>query len=611
MQTPTAPPSPRLTVVGFDVANDPAAQRQLTRIAEAGGGRLIEATDVASLTNAVRVGVSGAPWGGWSGGGGRRPDNMSGGDWAVLIVVLLNVTMLCGLLALGLRRRPRMAVPRPPRSRRARRIGWFVALLTVAQGGTASLESTTRPFVAVQPGAAPRGPVLFVHGYNGDEGTFATLASSLQHRGWVDLPPLEIDGTQSSRWVADAQRVLRQRSSVDPDRVSLRVVFGNARTLPLEQQARYVGEAQALLRQVTGATRVRLVGHSMGGLAARAWVQGTWYDGAASELITVATPHLGSLWPYIEASAPRVPWSCGVVFNALRGVAGVVTPFGAEREGLERLGPLSEEIAAINEPRVGFTTPPAHIRYVNVVASTTEDWRCLGYAQTQLGEHYALLRARWEREFGSVGNPDDLLYFASPGLLIAHSDLIVPVVSQSMRLVPAARGIPLEEAVIDAHHMSATAAPTLVPLLDDRVVAPPTPVAGAEEVLLLLDLSESMAERNKLPMAQQALHAVADGLSPASSVTLIEFGRRVCSIEEHRLGTDRAALRSRIDGMTATGATPLLLAMQEAAASVRRLPRPERAVVVVVSDGVDTCTRGGDPAAVARELGIALHIIRG
>jgi len=65
-------------------------------------------------------------------------------------------------------------------------------------------------------------------------------------------------------------------------------------------EAQYLADAVALARQLTGAGKVILIGHSAGGLAARLYVSGyrlngpwTAYQGDVDNLITLAAPHRG------------------------------------------------------------------------------------------------------------------------------------------------------------------------------------------------------------------------------------------------------------------------------------------------------------------------------
>ena len=57
------------------------------------------------------------------------------------------------------------------------------------------------------------------------------------------------------------------------------------------------------IKERTGANKVDLIAHSMGGLVARSYIQGPTYENDVDELITLATPHHGSLKAYLTWEA--------------------------------------------------------------------------------------------------------------------------------------------------------------------------------------------------------------------------------------------------------------------------------------------------------------------
>jgi len=72
--------------------------------------------------------------------------------------------------------------------------------------------------------------------------------------------------------------------------VDLEPVFG-----PIERYAQVIEAALARLRAASGAERVTLVCHSMGGLAARDYLRRCG-DGAVERVITLGTPHQGTVF---------------------------------------------------------------------------------------------------------------------------------------------------------------------------------------------------------------------------------------------------------------------------------------------------------------------------
>lgn len=148
--------------------------------------------------------------------------------------------------------------------------------------------------------AKPAYPVIFIHGFKSDASTWDSMHNDLITAGWVfgGIPILNeftqnIDGVSAG----DFYR-MNFSDSLDPSHPAQR--------LHLVQRAYEIGLAiRAVLKANPSYKKVILVGHSMGGLAARAYVQNTAnlypnggivlpYNNDVAELITVGTPHLGA-----------------------------------------------------------------------------------------------------------------------------------------------------------------------------------------------------------------------------------------------------------------------------------------------------------------------------
>lgn len=115
-----------------------------------------------------------------------------------------------------------------------------------------------QPAVLPATGGTPQVPVLLVHGY------------VCNHRLWDDLTPR-----------------LREAGH-DVLAINLEPLF-----VSIDHYAAHIEASVQQLLQHSGQTRVALVGHSMGGLAIRAWMRQHGSDRVA-RILTLGTPHAGT-----------------------------------------------------------------------------------------------------------------------------------------------------------------------------------------------------------------------------------------------------------------------------------------------------------------------------
>jgi triacylglycerol esterase/lipase EstA (alpha/beta hydrolase family) len=108
---------------------------------------------------------------------------------------------------------------------------------------------------------ADRPAVLFIHGYMCNRATW---------RPWL------LSGAVSPRWNCAT--------------VNLEPVYG-----PVEHYADVIDDAVERLRRAAAADRITLVCHSMGGLAARAYLRAHGHHSVA-RVVTIDTPHHGTLF---------------------------------------------------------------------------------------------------------------------------------------------------------------------------------------------------------------------------------------------------------------------------------------------------------------------------
>ncbi len=151
-------------------------------------------------------------------------------------------------------------------------------------------------------------------------------------------------------------------------------------------------------------------------------------------------------------------------------------------------------------------------------------------------------------------------------------------------------------------------------------VRAPAQQAKPNDLLLILDASGSMWGRNggeeKIVIARRVLKGLASRLPEGSEVGLIAYGHRreadCADIETIvPLGPlDRAGLTAKVAAINPKGKTPITQSIEQAIAAVQS--RPDPATIVLLSDGIETCS--GDPCAAvgtAKKAGaqFLLHVI--
>ncbi len=206
--------------------------------------------------------------------------------------------------------------------------------------------------------AEPPHPVVFVHGLTGSV-----------ERSWTDA--LEFFAAQPD-W---GNAVTMQASDLTVAPGSLYAInFSDfdaaapSQNLTFAQQGGELAAAVAtILASNPGDSRVILVAHSMGGLAARTYMedlgqlamQAVDYDGDVAALITIGTPHLGT--PLAD-TCTDLEFLCGPVVDFFD------TPLDLDSVALDSLRTDSGEITALNAA-VNVAKLPTDIVYRSVVGN--------------------------------------------------------------------------------------------------------------------------------------------------------------------------------------------------------------------------------------------------
>jgi Ca-activated chloride channel homolog len=134
------------------------------------------------------------------------------------------------------------------------------------------------------------------------------------------------------------------------------------------------------------------------------------------------------------------------------------------------------------------------------------------------------------------------------------------------------------------------------------------PQAEPQSVMMVLDGSGSMWGQidgvAKIEIARDVIGGLLDGWSPNLQLGVMAYGHRVkgsCDDIETLIDVgpvDRTAIMAKVNAINPKGKTPISASVRKAAEALKYTE--EKATVILVSDGLETCN--ADPCALANEL---------
>ncbi len=123
----------------------------------------------------------------------------------------------------------------------------------------------TAALLGAAPAAMANDPILFVHGWNSSASTWDTMVSRFAADGWTSA--------ELNRWSYNTSQ-------------------SNATT------AQEIAARVDQIRSATGAAKVDIISHSMGGLSSRYYTKNLGGDAKVDEWVSLAGPNHGTSWAY-------------------------------------------------------------------------------------------------------------------------------------------------------------------------------------------------------------------------------------------------------------------------------------------------------------------------
>ena len=201
----------------------------------------------------------------------------------------------------------------------------------------------------------PSSPVIFIHGIASDAGAWSAFGVFLAENGW------NFGGSPVYNRTSDQVTGVTSGDFYT-------INFSDNQHLHFDEQGFELAKIiAAVLAGNPGKTKVILVGHSMGGLAAREYLQGLArfnnasprisYRGDVAKLVTVGTPHGGANIAFVCQALSLI---CGAFSS----------PIDPNSEAVEDLKPGSAAFLALNN--LVPNPLPAEIPYVSIIGTGTD-----------------------------------------------------------------------------------------------------------------------------------------------------------------------------------------------------------------------------------------------
>ncbi len=451
-------------------------------------------------------------------------------------------------------------------------------------------------------------PPIFIHGFTGSEKSWDAMAGYLEREGYKGAI-CEIDRNGNV-------------SKFNDRRAGFYVlVFKDNSNMDFRQQGQCVRNALDRIRKVYAAKqKFVLVGHSMGGLAARAYL--SWYSqNDIAGLITIGTPHLGSyiaLLPDVMRNlnfSPEVREIIGdsfVKFSTAAVDEHVISNFF---RSVYFLKPGSVELNDLNAAAL-----PEDVTYYNIIgrnknddllakillALSFDDFLKLGIHDVQtLQDYYKQIFEGFREEYRKVG------LFASFQLDLAFSDGVVPVTSQYMRSIY--RTLDIETVILEPSiHCRLEFGESFLKLrltpedvkaeveytdeiyqaIWDCQQSQPASTPG-NSFLFLIDVSASMRINDPDNVRTEATKMIVEVLKYGDRIGIVTFSSGVSVLLDFmtiRTMEDRFRIKEALESISSGGETYISGALQLGNTLIERENLSGGVIAVLLTDG--EATRG-------------------
>lgn len=437
--------------------------------------------------------------------------------------------------------------------------------------------------------------ILLIHGIAGASSTWNTLIQAMDNSPYQYVANYKvINELNHKRTINNYHSQLQ--SSYKP--LVFTLDFSDNQNLTFNEQGEEVALVLKQIRKEHPVGNILLIGHSMGGLAARAYINKYGPEGI-SGLITVTSPHLGSYLGYLNdiynhcmgnrlilktikiflASAYGVhiiDLCDGIEFaNTL---ANMIKGLDLGSKAVEYLTPDSEEMLELNSHPF-----PESIPVVNIVSKWETNTTFFGVVEK------GILNALTKFLQSGYNPRDSKIAYFSDALNAEFNDGIVAVSSQYMKLaITNGNDIPIDTYIVNSFHTeSPKETTTIFSAINSILKTGQKAKSVKKSIVFILDSSGSMKESDPDNMRINALAALADEMNLFDKTYIIDFDDEVRWVNpDNFYQPDYDRLRQELFSVDSDGGTNIGQALEFTSELLQRESDNNDITVVLLSDGM-------------------------
>jgi hypothetical protein len=455
--------------------------------------------------------------------------------------------------------------------------------------------------------------ILLIHGLAGASSTWNTLILAMDDSQYQYVSNYKIIQEYNQKRIINNNRKLLQSN---PKPLVFTLDFSDNQNLTFKEQGEEVALVIEQIRKDHNIGNILLIGHSMGGLAARAFINNSGYEGI-SGLITVTSPHLGSYLGYLRDIYNHCKGSPPLLKTMNNFLTYIITRH-IEIDpclGIEFANKLANKIEGLDltSKAVNYLTPdsyemlelnshtfPGELPVINIVSK----WETNNTSHEVYKKKILTLLTNYLQ---SAYDPRDskIAYF-SDALNAEFNDGIVAVSSQYMKLaITNGNDIPIDTYIVNSFHTESTKETnTIFSAINSILKTEQAVKPGKKSIVFILDSSGSMEESDPDNMRLNALASLAEEMIIFDNVFIIDFDNEVRWVNpDNYHQPDYGRLRQELLSIDSEGGTNIGQALEFTSSLLQQESDKNNDVTVVLltdgmgeySDQSDWFNRAGIP----------------